>query len=121
MSEIVRPGEGSPFEQVFNYGDRPVRVIKRDGQPAFVHADVCAVLDIGNPSEALRRLDADEHALISTDSPNGRRDLTVVTEAGLYSLILGSRKPQAKPFKRWVTVKGMERLHQLLRSERGAA
>jgi prophage antirepressor-like protein len=88
----------------FSFGDRPVRVVLRDGDPLFVHADVCGVLEIGNPSDALRRLDEDEYALVSIDGPNGRQiEVNVVTESGLYSLILGSRKRQAKEFKRWVT------------------
>lgn len=90
--------------ELFTYRDAEVRTVLLDGEPGFVHADVCGVLEIGNPSDALRRLDDDEHTLVSIDGPNGRRvDVNVITEAGLYTLILGSRKPQAKPFKRWVT------------------
>lgn len=69
----------------------------------WVAKDVCDILDIGNPSQALTRLEADEKGIISTDTDGGIQDLTAVTEAGLYTLILGSRKPQARGFKRWVT------------------
>ena len=56
----------------FAFNDRPVRALLLDGEPAFVHADVCTVLEIGNPSDALRRLDPDEFTLVSIDGPNGR-------------------------------------------------
>lgn len=94
MSEIV------PFE----FEGHPVRMVEIDGEPKFVAADVCTVLEIGNVSDALRRLDADERGVVSIDGPNGRQvEVNVVTESGLYALVLGSRKRQAKPFKRWVT------------------
>ncbi|QPK80789.1 phage antirepressor [Schaalia sp. ZJ405] len=84
----------------FNYKGSSVRVLTgADGQPWFVAADVARILEIGNPSQAMTRLDDDERTLISNEG----HDLNVVSEAGLYSLILGSRKPEAKAFKRWVT------------------
>jgi prophage antirepressor-like protein len=60
---------------------------------------VCDILDIGNPSQAISYLDADERSLITNEG----RSLGIVSEARLYSLILRSRKPEAKAFKRWVT------------------
>lgn len=95
--------------QVFNseqFGD--VRVVMKDNEPWFVAADVCRVLEIGNSRMATSRLDDDEKAAVSlTDtSSNGvtqTRDMAIVNEPGLYSLVLGSRKPQAKSFKRWIT------------------
>jgi prophage antirepressor-like protein len=79
-----------------------VRVLMVDGQPHWIAADVCRILEIGNPSDAIARLDDDESTLVSIEGgpPAGAN---VVTESGLYSLILGSRKPQAKAFKRWIT------------------
>lgn len=84
-----------------------IRVIERDGEPWFVAKDVCSVLGLGNVSMALRDLDEDEKAQVnvnisSSDVKRGR-DPYVINEPGLYSLILRSRKPQAKEFKRWVT------------------
>ncbi len=76
-----------------------IRVTDRDGEPWFVAADVCRALDIGNPSQALTRLDSDEATLISNEG----REINIVSEPGLYALVLGSRKPEAKAFKRWVT------------------
>lgn len=85
-----------------------VRTILRDGEPWFVAADVCRALEIGNSSMAMSRLDDDEKMTISlTDSHSGRRGgaqmQTLINEPGLYSLVLSSRKPEAKAFKRWIT------------------
>lgn len=80
-----------------------VRAMLRDDGPWFVAADVCAALTIGNSRDALDRLDADEKGVGSIDTLGGLQQLATVNESGLYSLILGSRKPEAKPFKRWVT------------------
>lgn len=73
------------------------------GEPWFVAADVCAALTIGNSRMALDRLDDDEKGVSSIDTHGGKQDMAVVNESGLYALILGSRKPEAKRFKRWVT------------------
>lgn len=80
-----------------------LRTVMQDGEPWFVAADVCKALEIGNSRQALTRLDADEKGVISTDTPGGKQDMATVSESGLYSLILGSRKPEARQFKRWIT------------------
>lgn len=80
-----------------------VRSIVKDGEPWFVAADVCRALDVGNSRQALTRLDEDEKGVISNDTLGGRQEMSIVSEAGLYSLVLGSRKPEAKLFKRWIT------------------
>lgn len=77
-----------------------VRTMIRDGEPWFVAADVCKALEIGNPTQALTRLDEDDVTLILNE---GGREMNIVNEPGLYSLVLGSRKPEAKVFRRWVT------------------
>jgi len=92
----------------FEFESQAVRVIDRDGEPWFVLADVCQVLEIGNPSQAATRLDDDEqHTLINNEGHSGRRggaqSFTIINESGLYSLVLTSRKPAAKRFKKWVT------------------
>ena len=77
-----------------------LRTVVKGGEPWFVAKDVCAALEVANPTQAVGRLDADERAMFNI----GRQGETnIVSESGLYSLVLGSRKPQAKPFKRWVT------------------
>lgn len=85
----------------FAYGDRPVRTILVNGYIAFVAADVLAVLDLNRSSVAL--LDDDEKGVHTVDTPGGQQEVSVITEPGLFSLILRSRKPEAKAFKRWVT------------------
>lgn len=81
-----------------------VRTVFKDGEPWFVAADVCRALSIANPSDALRRLDDDEKALVSIEGlSRGNDSGNIVNEPGLYSLVLGSRKPEAKAFKRWIT------------------
>lgn len=89
--------------EVFHYSGKSLRVVMVDGEPWWVAADVCGVLEIGNPSQAVQRLDEDERGLISIDTPSGDQMMVTVNEPGLYSLVLGSRKPEAKEFKRWIT------------------
>lgn len=87
--------------QIFNnaiFGN--VRVILQDNEPWFVAKDVCDCLEIKNTTDALKRLDDDERARFNL----GRQGETnIVNEYGLYSLVLSSRKPEAKEFKRWIT------------------
>ena len=87
--------------QVFNneeFGE--VRTVMVSDEPWFVAADVCKALELSNPTVAVSRLDEDERAKFNL----GRQgEGTIINEAGLYSLILGSRKPEAKVFKRWIT------------------
>lgn len=78
-----------------------VRTILRDGEPWFVAADVCRALEHTNVSMALARLDEDEKAKFNLGLQGGATN--IVNESGLYSLVLGSRKPEAKAFKRWIT------------------
>ncbi|MEK4108175.1 phage antirepressor [Paenibacillus sp. FSL R10-2791] len=89
--------------QRFMYSNQEVRSTVIDGQPWFVAKDVCDVLEISNNRDALNRLDEDEKDVVSTDTLGGMQNVSVVNEPGLYSLILGSRKPEAKQFKRWIT------------------
>lgn len=91
---------------IFTYTGHEVRTIMIDGDPWFVAADVCAVLGIANPSDAIRNLDDDEYMLVAAtlaNSEGGNPHLNVINESGLYSLILRSRKPEARTFKRWIT------------------
>ncbi len=85
------------------YKDHPVRIVDRGGEPWFVAKDVCEVLEIARHQNATRYLDDDERGGCLINTPSGEQEMTVVSEAGLYSLVLRSRKPEAKAFKRWVT------------------
>lgn len=87
----------------FDYAGQQVRTVTVKDEPWFVAKDVCDVLEIGNSRQAVAYLDDDEKGVISNDTPGGTQEMQVISEAGLYSLILRSRKPEAKAFKRWVT------------------
>jgi len=89
--------------QIFNSDFGQVRTITRNGEPWFVAADVCAALEIVNSRDAMTRLDSDEKGVVSTDTLGGKQEVSIVNESGLYALVLGSRKPEAKAFKRWIT------------------
>lgn len=81
-----------------------VRVVGTPEQPLFVLADVCKVLDIKNPSDVKRRLDEGVHSIeVISDSVGRNRNTIVINEEGLYDVILDSRKPEAKRFRKWVT------------------
>ena len=84
----------------FEYEGKPVRVVQKDGDVWFVAADICAVLDIQNPTQAVQQLDRDERAM----SDIGRQGFAnIVSEPGMYRLVMRSDKPQARPFQRFVT------------------
>ena len=91
----------------FRFESQEVRTVLIKNEPWFVVKDVCGILDIHNPSEALRNLDDDEISNLSNaevrniDVPN--RGMNIISESGLYSLIFRSRKPEAHRFRRWVT------------------
>lgn len=98
MTLALPHNQSSPQHFVFA-GKVLVRVIDRDGEAWFVAADVCAALDIVNVSQVVARLDEDERGISTAYTP----PMLIVNEAGLYTLILTSRKPEAKAFKRWIT------------------
>ena len=78
-----------------------LRTIMIEGEPWFVANDVCTILDINRTQT--RRLDDDEKGVCSMHTPGGEQNVGIVNEYGLYNLILGSRKPEAKAFRRWIT------------------
>ena len=90
--------------QIFN-NDRfgQVRIIPVDGELMFVAKDVCDCLEISKHRDAISRLDSDERGSVKLDTPGGKQDIAAINEYGLYSLVLSSRKPEAKDFKRWIT------------------
>lgn len=81
-----------------------VRTTIRDGEPWFVAADVCRALELSNTTLFVKRLDEDEKSitLISNEGIRGNPNMTIVSEPGLYALVLGSRKPEARAFKHWI-------------------
>jgi prophage antirepressor-like protein len=87
----------------FTFSAQALRCILRDGEPWFVAADVCDSLGLDDTSKACSRLDDDEKGTNTVRTLKGNQELLVINESGLYSLILTSRKPEAKKFKKWVT------------------
>ena len=86
--------------QVFKYSDKQVRTLLKDDQPWWVLKDVCDILGLTNPSVVADRLDDDERSKFDL----GRQgEATIINESGLYNVILRSDKPEAKPFRKWVT------------------
>lgn len=80
-----------------------IRVVMQEGEPWFVAVDVCNALELTNSRITVGRLDDDEKGVSSIYTPGGTQNVVVVNESGLYALVLGSRKPEAKQFKRWIT------------------
>ena len=89
--------------RIFNYNSVEVRTIQNDGEPWFVLKDVCNVLHIGNSRDVVARLDQDEKGVGQIDTLGGKQEMTIINESGLYNVILRSDKPEAKPFRKWVT------------------
>lgn len=79
-----------------------VRVVEHEGKPWFVGKDVCECLELTDVSKTISLLDDDEKGTNSIRTPGGKQDMLIVSEPGLYSLVLRSRKPEAKAFKRWI-------------------
>jgi len=89
--------------QVFSYEGNEVRTVQKGSEILWVLKDVCGILGIEKYRDAATRLDDDEREPVLVDTLGGRQEMIAVTESGLYSIILLSRKPEAKKFKRWVT------------------
>ena len=89
---------------LFDFKDKQIRVlIDENGDPWFVAKDVCDILEISNSCQSMQSLDDDEKAIYNVYTRGGSQDTYIISESGLYSIILRSRKPEAKAFKRWVT------------------
>ncbi len=100
---------------IFNFSENEIRVVVgENGEPWFVASDVCRVLDIKNPTQAINRLDDDERQVIDfsalysnegviNQQLNSGQKISIINESGLYSLVLTSRKLEAKAFKKWIT------------------
>lgn len=87
----------------FSFEGSEVRVLERDGDPWWVLADVCVVLDIKQAASSARQLDEDEKGVATTHTLGGPQEVTIINESGLWSLVLTSRKAEAKRFKKWLT------------------
>ena len=89
--------------QTWSYENSEIRTVEKDGEPWWVLSDVCKVLELSSPHKVADRLEADEKGRNLIPTLGGMQEMTTVNESGLYAVILRSDKPQAKPFRRWVT------------------
>lgn len=97
----------------FDFDGISVRAILRDGQPWFVAADVCAALGYANTSKAIAdHVDDDDRSNEQLDRSRMGSKSVVINESGLYSLVLSSRKSEAKRFKKWVTSEVLPQIHR---------
>ena len=112
VMDIHAPGASAPLQAakpaIFQFHSTEVRTVDRDGQIWFVASDIAKALNYADAVHLTRVLDEDEAALhnVETRSENGTlqtREVTIISESGLYHALLKSRKPQARPFRRWVT------------------
>nr|UVX56965.1 MAG: antirepressor protein KilAC domain [Bacteriophage sp.] len=91
--------------QTFNFNNALMRTLTdENGDPWFVAKDVCDILEISNNRDAISQLDSDEkNTVVISDGIPGNPNKTIISEPGLYKLIMRSRKPEAREFQRWVT------------------
>lgn len=93
--------------QVFDFENHEVRVVMQGEEPWFVAKDVCDVLELSNAREAIKTLDDDEKSSVrisdGTSPAGGNPNMNIISESGLYTLIMRSHKPEAKRFRKWVT------------------
>lgn len=89
--------------QVFTYSGNEVRTVQKNGEPWFVLKDVCDILSLTDTNKISTRLDQDELTRIKFVSGGQSREMICINESGLYNVILRSDKPEAKPFRKWVT------------------
>ena len=88
----------------WSFNGMTTRIVENpDGGTEWIAKDVCDILDIQNVSQAIQNLDDDEKGICNIYTPGGNQQLSTVTESGLFTLILRSRKKEAKRFRRWVT------------------
>ncbi len=89
--------------KVFSYNGAQVRTVEQNGEPWWVLKDVCDILGLSNSRMVVDRLDEDEKGVSQIDTLGGVQEMTIISESGLYNVILRSDKPEAKPFRKWVT------------------
>lgn len=91
--------------QVFKFNSNIINLISKDGEIWFIAKEVCEILGISKYRDAILKLDEDEKNIcpVRLDGWSQKRNIAVINESGLYALILRSGKPNAKPFRKWIT------------------
>lgn len=91
------------MNQIFNFNGQQVRTVMVEDEPYFVGKDVATILGYVRTADAIRKhVDSEDKGVANLETPSGKQDLIIINEPGLYSLIISSKLPQAKEFKRWV-------------------
>jgi prophage antirepressor-like protein len=99
--------------QLFNFNDNDIRVtIGSDGEPRFVAVDVCKALGLTNAPQAVAGLDDDQKHVSQVYTSTGDKQVNVVTESGLYSLVFKSHRPEAKAFRKWITTEVLPQIRK---------
>lgn len=92
------------LQKVFNYGETQIRTVVKSNEVWFVGKDVAEILGYSDASSVVsKKVDVEDKGLAKMATPSGVQEMTIINESGLYSLILGSKLPAAKSFKKWVT------------------
>lgn len=90
--------------ELFNFRTQQVRTVLIENDPWFVGKDIATILGYAKTADAVRKhIDKEDKGVFVLETPGGKQPVTIVNESGLYSLILSSKMPDAKVFKRWVT------------------
>lgn len=89
--------------QLFQFNTSPVRTVIKDGEPWFIAKDVADVLEFRDAANAVRYLDDSEKDTLNESTLGGNQSMTIISESGMYTLVIRSHKSQAKPFRLWVT------------------
>eukprot|EP00831_Metopus_contortus_P045369 TRINITY_DN36359_c0_g1_i1.p1 TRINITY_DN36359_c0_g1~~TRINITY_DN36359_c0_g1_i1.p1 ORF type:complete len:181 (-),score=28.52 TRINITY_DN36359_c0_g1_i1:20-562(-) len=89
----------------FNFGEKAISIIDRNGEAWFIAKDVCEVLGLANTSKAVDNLDQDEKGITNSYTHGGNQDVLIINESGFYKLVFRSRKAIAEKFTKWVTSK----------------
>lgn len=95
-----------------SFENMPVRAIEKNGEIWWILTDVCNILELSTPAKVAQRLDDDEKGVNLIHTLKGNQSAIVINESGLYSVILRSRKPEAKAFKRWITHKVLPQIRK---------
>lgn len=102
--------------QIFQFKEAfPVRITDRDGAPWFVAVDVCKILELKNTTDALKNLDEDEFTTLAfseSRAGHGAQKFNIISESGLYALIIRSNKPAAREFRKWITAEVLPALRK---------
>ena len=87
----------------FTYQDSPVRTVVVDGEPRFVASDIAKILGVRAASGITRMVDEENKGFHKVETPGGSQNVVILDESGLYTALIRSNHPKAKPFRKWVT------------------